>query len=227
MLTVQPYSTSVNVPKRPAFKGDWDKSSIDEERSFIERQAQALDTIINDDYVPDKMKKPFKFFKVLYNAALDGLAVFGAVFFMKDFIKKGLNSKVAQKIVKAVKPAINVSSKGLKYAGEKAAEGISAGYKFVRNTSLGMKIADLYNKFAITNAGKVVIDYANKGGAVAKKVALSVGESAKKINLDKTTNGIATVLGIGSGLSGAYETAMKESPVKVEEDPIDYYGDEE
>lgn len=226
MLTVQPYSTSSSIAKRPAFKGEWDKATIDQERDFIERQKEALDSVLNDDYVPDKMKKPFKFFKVLYNAALDGLAVFGAVFFMKDFIKKGANSKVAQKAVSTAKPAIDASAKGLKYVGGKLYDYCAKAYKFLRNTSLGQKSAELYNKFANTEAGKVVIKYTKVAASKAKTLLDKAISPIKGASVDKATNGLATVLGIGSGISGAYETAMKESPVKIEEEIIDCGDDE-
>jgi len=226
MLTVQPYSTTSSIAKRPAFKGEWDKSSIDQERDFIERQKEALDSVLNDDYVPEKMKKPFKFFKVLYNGALDGLAVFGAVFFMKDFIKKGANSKVAQKAVSTAKPAIDASAKGLKYVGGKIYDYSSKAYKFLRNTSAGQKAADLYNKFANTKTGKFVIKYTKIALSKAETLLAKALKPFKGASVDKATNGVATVLGVGSGVSGAYETAMKESPVKIEEEIIDCGDDE-
>jgi hypothetical protein len=172
------------------------------------------------------MKKPFKFFKVLYNGALDGLAVFGAVFFMKDFIKKGANSKVAQKAVSTAKPAIDASAKGLKYVGGKIYDYSSKAYKFLRNTSAGQKAADLYNKFANTKTGKFVIKYTKIALSKAETLLAKALKPFKGASVDKATNGVATVLGVGSGVSGAYETAMKESPVKIEEEIIDCGDDE-
>lgn len=224
MLAIQPISVSnVSVSKtRPTFKGNWDKDSLDNERSFYERQRDELDNLINDDHIPEKIKKPFKFFRVLANGAIDGIAVFGSVMMLAGFLKKGSNSKIVNSITEAIKPmggkVTNAAAGVMEYATNLL--------KKVSQTKLGKKAVNLVNKFAKSYKGKRVLVRLRK---VLRYVASKLNQVLKPIkNLtgDKITKGAAAGLGIGSGLSGAYEASMEGQDMSALEE-VDSEGVEE
>ena len=217
MLAIQPISISNSrsaSSSRPAFKGGWDKDSLDNERSFYERQREELDTLINDDHIPEKIKKPFKFFRVLANGAIDGLAVFGSVMMLAGFLKKGSNSQIVNKMTEAIKPMGGKVAAG---AG-KITELASKLAEKVSNTTVGKKVLGLFKKFASTYKGKKVLvivrKLLRKASAIFKKILAPV----KKMTKDGATKGIATGLGIGSGISGAYEASMEGQDLSALED---------
>lgn len=217
MLTIQPNFTN-NYSVKPAFKG-WDKDTIAEERNFYERQRDELDDLISDDYVPDKIKKPFKFFRMAANAAISGLAVFGSAIAVASFFKKAaakfVNNNATQKAgEKVVKPLGNKIASGIKYVANK----ITAGLEILKNTNIGKKCAETFAKFEKTEIGAKVVKIAKKVGKKIKDIAKKMVSPIKKMNYDNATKATATVLGVGSGAAGGYEEYMKASPIETQEE---------
>jgi len=203
MLAIQPVSTNnYNKPAKVNFKG-WE-DDISQGRQTIEDGQRALNEILNDQQVPDKLKKPVKFFKVLTNAALEGLAVFGSVMILGDFLKKGKGNKVVQQAVGKAKPVVD---KALSFA-EKLGELFKKGVEKAKETSIGKRIEAKLNEFFSTKKGKRILDHARKFKRQLSKVLEKVLAPIKNMNGDKATKGVATVLGIGSGATGAYEATM-------------------
>ena len=203
MLTIQPVSTnSYNRPVRVNFKG-WE-DDISQGRQTIEDGQRALNEILNDTQVPDKLKKPVKFFKVLTNAALEGLAVFGSVMILGDFLKKGKGNKVVQQAAEKAKPIYNKTVEYAKNLGKL----LQKGTEQAKNTSLGKKVMAKLGEFFGTMKGKRILVYARKCKRQLNKILEKVLSPIKNLNGDKATKSIATVLGIGSGATGAYEATM-------------------
>ena len=213
MLTIQPVSAnSYNRPAKVNFKG-WE-DDIDQGRQAIEDGQRALDGILGDDKVPQKLKKPVKFFKVLTNAALEGLAVFGSVMILADFFKKGKGSKVAGNFVEKMKPLAEKVAKGTKGVYEY----VKAGAKKLAETNLGKKLVEKFNTFAATPKGKKVIEFAKKVFEKLCEVLDKAAKPFKNMDGDKVTKTTAATLGIGSGLTGAYEESMKNENITPDEE---------
>ena len=221
MLAIQPISVSNSKSissSRPVFKGGWDKKSLEDERSFIENQREELDNLINDTHIPEPIKKPFKFFRILANGAIDGIAVFGSVMMLASFLKKGSNSKIVNKVADTVKPMGAKAASGA----QKLADAASAFIKKAAASKYGQKVVDTFKKLASTDKGKKIL-YKGKrilvrGRKLLRKLAAILNKvlsPMKKVTKDGATKGIATGLGIGSGLSGAYEASMENQDLSA------------
>jgi hypothetical protein len=232
MLGISPVSYN-NHSKAPSF--GYSKQDVDNDINFYKEQVEELDQFINENYIPDKMKKPFKFFRTIANGAIDGLAVFGSTLMLAGFIKKsgakiGAN-KYYNSAVNIAKSAIEKAPKGLKFIGEKIVKGFDKLLK-----------SPIYEKFASSKWGKRLIVDASilaVKGEDAIKVAMKpvkklqepiqnkIIKPIKNIDSDKAVKGTATVLGIGSGVTGAYETSMRnDEKAEVEEPDFENYEEE-
>lgn len=220
MLGISPVSYN-NHSKSLSF--GYNKKDVDNDISFYKEQVAELDQFLNENYIPDKMKKPFKFFRTIANGAIDGLAVFGSTLMLASFVKKSgakINSnKYYTKAVEHTKPLMEKLPKALTYIGEK----ISAGFDALVKT-------DLYKKFAGTKLGKRLIVDASVLAVKSEDAVAKAMKPVKNINTDKAVKGTATVLGIGSGVTGAYETSMRDNTKAEVEDyddnDFDSYEDE-
>ena len=217
MLTVQPISYSNRKSIQPAFKG-WDKDSIEEDKNFFTRQKEEIDEIINDDYVPEGMKKPLKFFSMAANAAVSGLAVFGSALAISAFFKKTgakfVSNETLQKGINKAKPIAEKLSKFTKDLGNK----ILAGLNLLKETKFGKNVSNLYEKFTKTPFGKKFAEYADKTLSKVSELTKKVLTPVKKVTYDKVSTATAAVLGTGSGLAGGYQEYIKESPAHPAEE---------
>ena len=212
MLTIQPINYSKQNSVKPAF--GWDKQSIEEEKDYFARKKEELDEILNDEYVPESVKKPFKFFNMVANASISGLAVFGSALAISSFFKgagaKAASSKTIQSITTKTKPLAQKAISLLKVAGKKIVEG----FKFLENTKYGKKARDLYAKFEKTSFGTKVAKYTKKALNKTKQYIKKVLAPIKNVTYDGASKTTATVLGTGSGLAGGYQEDIKESPAE-------------
>ena len=193
MLAIQPVSVNRNY-QSSSFKGSWDKQDVDNEIGFIEGQVSEMNELINDQYVPNSVKKPFKFFRVIANAAIDGLAVFGSAIMLGNFLKKSYGrisstGFISNKVKPLAKDVIKELKLGVK-------DGLNA-----------LKETERYERFVKTDYGAKSVD---------KLVKLKNYISNLKINTKKIGNGVAATLGVGAGITGAYEATM-EKPVQNNE----------
>ena len=193
MLTIQPNFT--NYRSNTAF--GYNKQSVEENKNFYQESVEQLDEFLSNDYVPDSVKKPFKFFRVIGNAAFQGLAVFGSALGLASFMKKGKAKVDSFNFVKNAKSHVS----DLKI-GEKAG-------KLVEN----IKQSERYQEFKKTTFGAKAIEYAKQANELLGKVIAPI----KRMTYDKSTKAVATVLGTGSGLAGGYQEYINEHPVVEEE----------
>jgi hypothetical protein len=224
MLGISP----VTYNKSQSLSFGYNKKDVDQDINFYKEQVEELDQFLNEDYIPDKMKKPFKFFRTIANGAIDGLAVFGSTLMLASFVKKsgakiGAN-KYFKQTVTGSKSVMNKIADGFKFVGGKIAEVLNKGFDAIVNSSA-------YKKFTNTNIGKKIkgdaafiiskgLDMKDAGAVKSQEIMKKVAEPIKNINTDKAVKGTATVLGIGSGITGAYETTMRDD-IKAEVDEGD------
>lgn len=196
MLGISPISYN-SQSHSPSF--GYSKRDVDNDINFYKEQVEELDQFINENYIPDKMKKPFKFFRTIANGAIDGLAVFGSTLMLASFVKKSsakINSnKYVKNAVEMAKPYAQKIPVALSYIKGQASKGLD---ELVDRNIISAKTEE-----KIKNAFKPLFDI--------------------HINSDKAVKSTATVLGIGSGITGAYETTMRDD-IKNEDE---YDNDED
>jgi len=194
MLTIQPNFT--NYRSKPSF--GLNRESLEENKNFYQESVEQLDEFLSNDYVPDSVKKPFKFFRVVGNAAFQGLAVFGSALGIAGFMKKGKAKIDGYNFVKNAKSRV---------------AGLKIGEKFGKMAE-NIKKSERYQEFKKTPFGAVTVEYAKKANDLITKAVAPL----KNMTYDKSTKTVATVLGTGSGLAGGYEEYISENPVITDEE---------
>ena len=183
MLGISPISNN-SLSHSPSF--GYGKREVDNDINFYKEQVEELDQFINENYIPDKIKKPFKFFRTIANGAIDGLAVFGSTLMLASFIKKSsakINSnKYVKNAVEMAKPYAQKIPTALSYIKGQTSKGLK---ELVERNIISAKTEEKIRK-----AVRPLVDF--------------------HINSDKAIKGTATVLGIGSGITGAYETTIRD-----------------
>lgn len=212
MLAIQPIT--LNSTKNASFKGIYDsQESYEKERRYFENQGREFDGIINDNNIPEGMKKPFKLARIITNGIVDGLAVGWAVMAGANSCKKAAGSKYAKNISSAVKPIAEGFVKTLKNFGGM----ITEVFQKIKDNKYAQKVSALYDKFANSKYGKPVIEFTKKSANVVVEFAKTIINAVKGVTYDKASKTAAGVLGGGSGVAGAYATAREENPVELEE----------
>ncbi len=213
MLTIQPNFTNYRPITRPAFKGI-DADRIEEEKYFYQEQVEKIDEFLDNDYVPEKIKGPFKFFRVLGNAALQGLAVFGSVLGISKAAKNGCAKVESYKFVQNAKARINNLKLGDK---------ISALYTNIKANKNVRKLTNPVEEFFAQNAiGKKIAEFGQNTKEFLAKIIKPLKE---KLTEENITKGTASVLGTGTGAAAGYEEFMKENPINPQ-DLDEQYEDE-
>lgn len=223
MLTIQPTGITQNSSKVLAFKGEdnlLDEETYNKKRSFYNNQKDECDEILNDQYVPEGMKKGVKICKIASEGILEGWAVTWAAAkgakIAKSSVVKALNSKVAKGAGEIFKPL----GKGIKEAGKNLRASILKGFnnfkesKFITNIS--KQLTKLETKLDKSSAGKVVVNIVKGIGKGFKAVgngistlAHKIAQPFKKLTYEKATKAGSTTLGVGSGIAGAYNAARE------------------
>ena len=214
MLAIQPVSLN-STTKNTTFKAGVSGSQnfYENERNYFEEQRGVLNGIINDDNIPEGMKKPLKVLRAITNGIVDGLAVGWAVMAGANSCKKVANSNVAKSISSAAKPIGEGFIKALNNFGEL----IVGGFNKLKDTKFGQKVSTLYKKVADSKYGKPVFEFTKKSANVIVDFAKTTYKTIKSVTYDKATRALAKILGGGSGVAGAYATAREENPVEIEE----------
>lgn len=223
MLTVQPKFTNQSSYKT-AFRGDNNfitEDKYNEKKDYYENQKLEFDKIINDEYVPESMKKGAKAFKVISEGVLEGWAVaWGATTggkFLKSGFTKLINSKSAkwaEKMFSPISQGIKKSSKNFKTSFTKGVENIKTS-KFVTNVSAKLaKAEESLNKTTLGKALVTGIKYIGKAfetvGKFISKIGSKIKDFANKMTYEKASKATASTLGVGSGVAGAYSAAREE-----------------
>lgn len=240
MLTVQPKFTNQSSYKT-SFKGDSDfinESKYNEKKSYYENQKSEFDKIINDEYVPEGMKKGAKVFKIASEGILEGWAVTWAATkggkFLKSGYLKAANSKFVKWATEMLKPlgkGLKKSSKNIKTSLLNGLEKIKTSKPVTKTTSFLNKAEETLNK---TKLGQVVVATIKGIGKALKTVgkaissiAHKIAEPFKKVTYDKAAKATASTLGVGSGIAGAYSAARKETKATDADLNKDYAGEVE
>lgn len=223
MLTIQPRFTNQSS-YNTSFKGDNDfitEDKYNEKKNYYGNQKLEFDKIINDEYVPEGMKKGAKAFKVISEGVLEGWAVaWGATTggkFLKTGLLKAYNSKFAKwasKMLSPISQGIKKSSKNFKTSFSKGIENIKTS-KFVKNISAKLtKAEESLNKTTLGKALVTGIKYIGKAFKAVGKVISMIGSKikafTKNMTYEKASKATASTLGVGSGVAGAYSAAREE-----------------
>lgn len=217
MLGIAPISLNNPVKVSPSFKGHT-KDSIQDDIDFYKEQVEEIDQFLQEDYVPEKVKKPLKFFRMIANGAIDGLAVFGSTMMLSGFVRKSgarisSNTQV-KKVQKFIQPALDLIPKG--YTNLKGA--LLKGLDRLVKT-------DAYQKFLSTKIGKRIMTNVAILAVKSEDLATKLTKPIKEINADKVTKGTAAFLGIGSGVTGAYETTLDDKEHNTAENEERVYSE--
>lgn len=224
MLTIQPASVRNSV--KPAFKG-FDENSYRQERAFYQDQVNQFDDFINDDHIPRQIKRPFKWFRTLSAAVVDGLAVAWATYTALKYGKSTYNKVASSKYAdRASKKATAMKESVNKLFGE-AAEFVSKKYNDFKASRLGKKITGWVDAFKKSSFGSKTIEYSKKAyewgktfiqgilnkfkkADVAKEATEGTQAAAEKNTFEKVSKGVSAVMGTGSGIAGAYASTVED-----------------
>ncbi len=206
MLNVQPNFTTSAY--KPVFRGEKDfltEDAVNEEKDFYARQIDGFNEIIDDEYMPSGMKKAAKVLRIISEGILEGWAVaWGAkkgLNFLKSSSVKTINSNTYKKAAEILQPTRDYAAKILKNVKKYA----------VKKLGLLKK-----SKFAKSNFSQYVVKQYNKLKTVAEPYITKIKEKTTNITYEKATNATATVLGVGSGATGAINAAIRENTPEQE-----------
>ena len=224
MLTVQPKFTNQSSYKT-SFKGDSDfinESKYNEKKSYYENKKSEFDKIINDEYVPEGMKKGAKVFKIASEGILEGWAVTWAAAKGGKFLKAGYLKAASSKFTKRATEMLKPLGKGLKKSSRNIKISLLNGLDKIKTSKLLTKTTSFFNKaeetLNKTKLGQVVVATVKGIGKALKAVGKAISsithkiaEPFKKVTYDKAAKATASTLGVGSGIAGAYSAARKET----------------
>ena len=213
MLTIQPRFTQ-QASRAIPFRGNEEylnEETYNQKKSYYQRQKEGFEEILNDEYVPDGMKKGAKVCKIASEGILEGWAVTWAATkggkFLKSTFVKALNSKFAKWTAEMLSPV----GKGLKTSAQKLMESLSNKTTNIKQSKFVNKLLENLNK---TKAGQLVLNAAKtvgKGLKTALTFVKNLGQKIisplKDLTYDKAAKATARTLGVGSGLAGAYSAA--------------------
>ncbi len=211
----QNFTTKQYSPKVVHFKGQNEitEDYVNEQKAFYQEQIDKADKIIEDKRTPSFLKKFMKVSKIISEGFIDGWAVLFGALTGAQVVKKGalksVNSKAAKNIGSGFKKIGTVISKGFKKLADsgvakKAVDFASQLVEKLNNTK--------YGKY-IVKAGKAVVNFIKSAVGITKKgvdkITKPLKEKGAEAVYDKTSKGVATTLGVGSGVAGTYSAAKK------------------
>lgn len=225
MLTIQPTGiTNNNFSKHPVFKGEdniLDEQTYNKKKFYYANQKNECDKILNDQYVPDGMKKGVKICKVASEGILEGWAVTWAATegakFAKSSVLKAINSKFAKSTAKAMKPL----KTGIQHSARNIGKSFTKGIENFKKSNFVTKVADKIDKaeksLNKSAPGRLVVKFISGIGKcfkalgnVISTVTHKLVQPFKKLTYDKAAKATAATLGVGSGAAGAYNAAREE-----------------
>ena len=211
MLAIQQISTNnYNKPSKVQFKG-WE-DTIKDGKETVREVKDTLDGIMADTEVPDRLKTPVKWGRVIANAAMEGLAVGGSVLLLANLLKKPTVINTVGKL----KPMAGKIKNGAISAGSFIKDLLVKGFNKASATSWGKKLLTKATEFLGTDKGAALLKYAKNIGNKISSIAQKVLKPFKNLTFDKVTNGLAATLGLGCGATGAYEASMNEENIPNE-----------
>lgn len=222
MLTIQPNFTHF-ASKKVSFKGEYDNFTDEQynaKKAYYQNSMNDFDTLLKDDFIPDKLKKPLKYGKIAAGSLLEGWAVFWAANkgtgFIKNSFVKSANSQLAKEIGDITKPA----KKGLREACSKLSASIKNGMKNIQKSKFMTSISNMIEKLDKSTVGHALVSVVKGIGKAFKATGNGIYnitvKPIKKLNYDKVANATSTTLGVGCGVAGAYSELRKPDEKKAE-----------
>lgn len=215
MLTIQPNF------RNTSFRGESaliDKATYEEKQRYYTQQKREFEEIINDEHIPETMKKGAKVFKVASEGILEGWAVAWGASKGADMMKTGMVKASASRTAKWAKNILKPVGKMLVKAGENISKFVSENIDKLAKSEFVQKLDG--NKFghyiveAFKGLGKL-LKYANEG---LKNLWTKVAGKSDGSTYDKAANAVSKTLGVGAGLGGAYNAAR--APKKAEQKSV-------
>lgn len=226
MLTIQPNF------RNTAFRGETaliDKKTYEEKQKYYTQQKREFEEIINDEHVPEPMKKGAKVFKVASEGILEGWAVAWGASKGANMMKSGMVKASASQSAKWIKNILKPVGKALVKLGENISKFASENIDKLAKSEFVQKLDG--NKF-----GHYVVEGCKRLGKLLK----SANEGIKNLwtktvgkgdgsTYDKAANAVSKTLGVGAGLGGAYNAARNPNKTeqKVNNDDDNYSYDDE
>ena len=235
MLTIQPKFTQSVSNSVVTFRGDDDslnEARYSKKRSYYQRQKEEFEEILNDQYVPEGMKKGAKVFKIASEGILEGWAVTWAATKGGKYLKSAFVKLANSKLAKGLKDILKPLNKGLKEVGKNFTKSASKNIDNIKQssfiTNMAKNLTKLEENLNKTGAGRAVVKTVKaigKGlkatGRLIKKFAQKIAQPFKKMTYDKAAKATASTLGVGSGIAGAYSAARESKNDKVDDSIYD------
>lgn len=200
MLAIQPVSMN-SYPQKVSFQKN-DRQSFEEDRAFYEQQKREIEGLIEDNRLPNGMRKFLKGANIITDALISGFTVACATIASATC---GKNTYARLSKNKMVTSAINGFKPMEEYAGK--------GFKTVKHFA-----ADMVRKLFGKEKGQKIVDF-------AKKAIKTVENFFKKLNpfkseevFDKATTKTATGLGVGAGAASAYAKSVEKAEAESGEE---------
>ncbi len=223
MLSIQPNFTIQKKSFKPVFRGEkehesfWTEDRYNEEKDFYEKQIDGFNDILNEEYMPNSLKKAAKVLRIISEGILEGWAVaWGAkkgLNFMKNTTTRTLNSKNyarAKEILSPAKEGLVKVGNNLKEFGAEKLKALSE-KEFVQKMTNPIK-----NFFENKEFGKYIAKQYNSLKEGLGTFKGKIKEQINKITFEKATNITAATLGVGSGTMGAINSAIEENNEYIE-----------
>lgn len=217
MLTIQP-----NFTRNTAFRGE--KNLVDQEtyeakKKYYQDKQREFNEILDDENIPEGMKKGAKVCKVASEGILEGWAVAWGASKGASMLKSPKVMKFFTKAGKLITPAFEAIGKGFKALGKFASEKIDvlAKSKFVEKmdaNKIGHVVVEGTKKLA--NGIKYLYN-------TTKDLFLKYTGKWSGDTYDKVAGATSKTLGVGAGIGGAYTAARGGDKPK---DSVDNYEDE-
>lgn len=193
MLAIQPVSMNSRSQKVSFQKSE--RESFEEDRAFYEQQKREIEGLLDDNRLPNGMKKFLKGANIVTDGLISGFTVACATIASatcgKNTYTKLSSNKFIKSTLEGFKPLGEYFTKGLNILKHSAS-------KFVR-------------KYLGEEKGQKIVD-------TAKKIIEKVSSFFKKLNpfkdtetFDKATAKTATGLGVGAGVASAYAKTVEKA----------------
>lgn len=218
MLTIQP-----NFTRNTAFRAEKnlvDQETYEEKKRYYKDKQREFNEILDDENIPEGMKKGAKICKVASEGILEGWAVAWGASKGASMLKSPKVVKFFIKIGKLAKPVEEALGKVFKKVGKFSSEKIDAlaKSKFVEKMDenkvghvVVVGVKKLYNgiKSLCNNTKDLFVKYTGKVS----------GDT-----YDKVAGAASKTLGVGAGIGGAYTAARGGD--KSDTSSVDDYADE-
>lgn len=201
MLTIQP-----NFTRNTAFKGEKnlvDQETYEQKKKYYQDKQREFNEILDDENIPEGMKKGAKICKVASEGILEGWAVAWGASKGASMLKSPKVMKFFTKIGKLITPVFEAIGKGFKSLNKFASGKIDtlAKSKFVEKmdeNKVGHVVIEGIKK--LSNGIKYVCDN-------TKDLFLKYTDKLNGDTYDKVAGATSKSLGVAAGIGGAYTAA--------------------